>query len=157
MDIQIDFRCFEEELGTIPLIELAEFVLSRLQVPAQTQVSLTFVPNDEITQLNEQYRGKQGPTDVLSFECDGLEDDFGSASPEAPFVLGDIVIAPNVARDQAHEYGTTFSEEISVLVMHGLCHLAGYDHETDEDAAEMEPLEEELLKAWGKRSDGEGI
>lgn len=148
MDIQIDYQSFEEKLSKVELVRLANFVLENVEAPVHTQVSIVFVTEEEIARLNEEYRGIQGPTDVLSFECDGLEDGFDGLAPEGPFLLGDIIIAPDIAEKQAREYEVTFFEEISLLVVHGLLHLLGYDHESDEEAVEMEQLEESLLRKW---------
>ena len=152
MEIIIDIQHGEHMLQGIQLEELAVFTLKHEEIPDNTEVSISFVTDEEIAQLNAEYRGKEGPTDVLSFECDGLDDDmllFEDDQFEVPeFALGDIVIAPDVALKQSADYGTTFEQEISVLLVHGLLHLCGYDHIEDEDAAIMEPLEREILSAW---------
>ena len=90
------------------------------------------------------------PTDVLSFECDGLDDGFPVPEGSGP-VLGDIVIAPEVAKAQAQANGHGYDEEIDLLVVHGLLHLCGYDHIDDEDAAVMEPLQDAILRSWSDR------
>ncbi|MEF9841476.1 MAG: rRNA maturation RNase YbeY [Raoultibacter sp.] len=153
MDIQINYNYQEGKVVNLPLKELTEFVLSSQDEPFNTEVSISFVTDDAIAQLNEEYRGKQGPTDVLSFECDGAMDDLeASLQVEAPvFELGDVVIAPDVAEAQTKEFGTTFEEEISLLLVHGLLHLCGYDHIDDDEAQRMESLESELLEAWEAR------
>ena len=96
-------------------------------------MSVSFVTDEAITQLNEKYRHKEGPTDVLSFERDGVDDDLSAMTlAEDPvYELGDVVIAPDVATRQTREFGTTFEEEISLLLVHGLLHLCGYDHIED--------------------------
>lgn len=150
MDIVINYDYGKELVENIPLESLASFVISREGKPDTTEVSITFVSDEEIARLNEQYRGKVGPTDVLSFECDGFDDDFdaGKSHEEAPFELGDIVIAPDVALRQTKEFGTTLQEEIELLCCHGLLHLCGYDHIEDDEAEVMEAREDELLCAW---------
>lgn len=94
-----------------------------------------------------------GPTDVLSFECDNIADDMTAADgPACPiYELGDIIIAPDVAARQAEEYGNSFEQEISLLLVHGLLHLCGYDHIQDDEAEVMEGREKELLTAWSER------
>ncbi|MEG0071619.1 MAG: rRNA maturation RNase YbeY [Raoultibacter sp.] len=153
MDIQINYDYQKEKMDTLPLEALTQFVLSSQDKPFNTEVSISFVDNEAIAKLNEEYRGKKGPTDVLSFECDGAMDDLeASLQVEAPvFELGDVVIAPDVAAAQTAEFGTTFEEEISLLLVHGLLHLCGYDHIEDEEAQRMESLESELLEAWEAR------
>ncbi|MCI8451106.1 rRNA maturation RNase YbeY [Enterorhabdus sp. P55] len=150
MDILISYRYREDDLAPLPLEELTRFVLESERRPDATEVSVSFVDDAVIAELNEKYRGKQGPTDVLSFECDGCGD-----GPDAPedgvFELGDVIIAPDVAERQTAEFATTFEEEISLLLVHGLLHLCGYDHVVDEEAEVMEAREAELLRAWAER------
>ncbi|MDO5117665.1 MAG: rRNA maturation RNase YbeY [Eggerthellaceae bacterium] len=152
MDIQFNYEYREDELAKLSLGELAEFVLEHEECPENTEVSISFVDNDRIAELNESYRGIAGPTDVLSFECDGAEDDAGFADVniecETVYELGDIIIAPDVAEAQCAEYGNTFIQELSLLLTHGLLHLCGYDHMTDEEAEVMEAREKELLSEW---------
>ena len=93
---------------------------------------------------------------MLSFECDGFDDDFEDdmATPDGvdiPFELGDIVIAVDVAMRQTEEFGTTFQEEIELLLTHGMLHLCGYDHIEDDEAEVMEALERRILAAWHSR------
>ena len=150
MDIQIDFAYGEQALAGIPIGELAEFALHEEELPEETEVSIAFVCNDEIASLNAEYRGKEGPTDVLSFECDF--DEAEEAFPEGEgIVLGDVIIAPDVAEAQTALYGTTFEQEISLLLVHGLLHLCGYDHIEDDEAAEMQARERDILGAWFAR------
>lgn len=191
MEIYVDRAHCACELADLPIEELTRFVLQAEEVPAFAEVSVSFVTDDEIAQLNERYRGKQGPTDVLSFECDGLDDDpfddpffaleageeglagdedalssgdetataaetelaaaaaaTATATAQVPFELGDVIVAPDVARRQTQLYGTTFEGEITLLVLHGLLHLCGYDHVEDNEAELMEARERELLGRW---------
>ena len=153
MDIQINYDYRKEDLEKLPLHELTQFVLAREDKPFSTEVSVSFVTDEAIAELNERYRQKSGPTDVLSFECDGADDDLSAMTlAEDPvFELGDVVIAPDVAARQKREFGTTFEEEISLLLVHGLLHLCGYDHIADDEAEVMERREAEILEAWAKR------
>ena len=153
MDIQINYDYRKEDLEKLPLHELTQFVLAREDKPFNTEVSISFVTDEAIAELNEKYRGKTGPTDVLSFECDGVDDDLSAMTlAEDPvYELGDVVIAPDVASRQTREFGTTFEEEISLLLVHGLLHLCGYDHIEDDEAEVMEKREAEILEAWSKR------
>lgn len=151
MDITINYDYRREAVEHIPVAELAEFVIAAEGKPDNTEVSISFVDDDEITRLNEGYRHKVGPTDVLSFECDNLEDEFNDAGEGAPYELGDIVIAVDVCERQAPSFGTTFEQEIELLVTHGLLHLCGYDHMVEEEAVVMEAREDELLAEWRAR------
>lgn len=148
MDILISYRYREDDLAPLPLEELTRFVLESERRPDATEVSVSFVDDAVIAELNEKYRGKQGPTDVLSFECDNLEDGFPEGEGAQGYLLGDIVIAPDVAARQAAEYGHGFLEEVDLLVVHGVLHLCGYDHIDDEEAREMEALQDAIVAAW---------
>jgi len=152
MDIQFNYEYREGDLAQLALGELALFVLEHEDCPVNTEVSISFVDNERIAELNEEYRGIVGPTDVLSFECDGAEDDGGfseiNMEGDSVYELGDIVIAPDVAESQCAEYGNTFIQELSLLLTHGLLHLCGYDHMTDDEAEVMEAREKELLSEW---------
>ena len=150
MEVLIDASYRPEDIEPLPLVELATFILKKVGKPENTEVSISFVDDDEIAQLNEKYRGKSGPTDVLSFECDNepMPEEAFAMGEEPVYELGDIVIAVDVAERQTAIYGTTFEREITILTIHGLLHLCGYDHVTDEDAAIMEPLEDDLLAQW---------
>ncbi|MEA5020264.1 MAG: rRNA maturation RNase YbeY [Gordonibacter sp.] len=154
MDIQIRYDYRKEDLEKLPLHELAQFVLAREEKPFNTEVSISFVTDEAIAELNEKYRGKQGPTDVLSFECDGVDDDLSAITlaQDPIFELGDVVIAPDVAAHQTREFGTSFEEEISLLLVHGLLHLCGYDHVEDNEAEAMEKRESDILEDWAKRT-----
>ncbi len=153
VDIQINYDYRKEDLERFPLHELAQYVLTQEDEPFATEVSVSFVTNEVIAELNEKYRKKSGPTDVLSFECDGADDDLAAMTlaQDPVFQLGDVVIAPDVATQQTMEYNTTFEEEISLLMVHGLLHLCGYDHIEDDEAAVMEKREADILEAWSKR------
>lgn len=153
MDILITFNHGEDELAELPLANLAQFVLKDEGKPSNTEVSISFVDNATIAELNERFRGIEGPTDVLSFECDNIADDMTAADGEGcpVYELGDIIIAPDVAATQAEEYGNSFEQEISLLLVHGLLHLCGYDHIQDDEAEVMEAREKELLTAWSER------
>ena len=151
MDIVVNYDYREQDVRELfDIEELAEFVIRAEEKPESTEVSISFVTEEEIHDLNREWRGVDRPTDVLSFECDNLDDDFAVAG-EAVYELGDIVIAPDVAERQAPEYGLTFADETSLLVTHGLLHLCGYDHMEDGEAQVMEERERELLSEfWGR-------
>ena len=110
MDILITFNHGEDRLAELPLASLAQFVLKDEGKPANSEVSISFVDNATIAELNERFRGIEGPTDVLSFECDNIADDMTAADGEGcpVYELGDIIIAPDVAATQAEEYGNSF-------------------------------------------------
>lgn len=100
-------------------------------------VDISLVSDMQIQKLNKKYRGKNKPTDVLSFTVDELVD--------GKRFLGDIIIANETARRQAKETGHSAREEFTFLALHGLLHLLGYDHETLEDETIMFALQRKLL------------
>ncbi|MBI5231641.1 MAG: rRNA maturation RNase YbeY [Coriobacteriales bacterium] len=138
-----------EPLDLTAFERLAAFVLDREEAPDQSELSIAIVSITEISELNTRFRGKEGPTDVLSFGCD---DPCVATGPEEPVMLGDVVIAPEIAEGQAAEYGHTVEQELNLLLVHGVLHLLGYDHDADEDAAAMQERERLLLQAWSASS-----
>jgi len=135
-----------EPLALDAFERLGAFVLRMEEAPDAVELSVALVDEDEIASLNEHYRGIAGSTDVLSFGCD----DPCPAASDEPITLGDVIIAPEVARRQAAELGTTVEEELDLLLVHGILHLLGYDHETDDVAAVMQARERTLLAAWSE-------
>jgi probable rRNA maturation factor len=134
-----------EPLDLAAFERLAAFALDREDAPDMVELSIAIVDLAEMAELNERYRGKQGPTDVLSFGCD---DPCAVVGPDEPVALGDVVIAPEVAEAQAAEYGHTVEEELNLLLVHGILHLLGYEHDADEDAEAMQQRERAILTAW---------
>jgi probable rRNA maturation factor len=108
------------------------------------EVSVLLTDDAGIAELNRLYRGREGPTDVLSF----AQREGEGADPEDP-VLGDIVISIERARAQAAEYGHSVAREVGFLAVHGLLHLLGYDHETPEEEAVMMARTEAILSPLG--------
>lgn len=136
---------------------LARAVLEDRRLRGEVEVSILFVDEPSIAALNEQFLGRKGPTDVLAFPIEdeplpgGRSPDSGGSGPgtdaevEPLTLLGDVVICPAVAARNAADHGVTVDDELALLVVHGLLHLLGMDHETDRDAEAMERLERELL------------
>lgn len=153
MDIQVNYDYREEDVRELLDVEaLASFVAGKEELPAHTELSISFVTDDKIHELNREWRGIDRPTDVLSFECDGVDDVMDlSLLDEMSFELGDIVVAVDVAERQAPEYGMAFSDELALLITHGMLHLCGYDHMEPEEADEMESRECELLSEYFNR------
>lgn len=123
------------------------------------EISVTFVDNEAIRELNRDYRGKDAPTDVLSFPLYEDDEDFddGFVMPEdaevedASTALGDIVISVERAKAQAEEYGHSFERELAFLAVHSTLHLLGYDHErSPEEDAEQRRRQEEILASIGQ-------
>jgi len=111
-------------------------------------VTVCLIEDAEMARLNRTYRRKQGPTDVLSFPAESRGQGLVPPSGKnAPRYLGDIAVAPATARRNAKELGRTLSEELRILILHGVLHLLGYDHETDH--GEMERYELRLRRRLG--------
>lgn len=121
------------------------------------EVSISFVTNEEIADLNKEYRNIDSPTDVLSFpmmefeedteeevEEDGEEEEYEYFEEELP--LGDIVISMEMAESQAEEYGHSFERELGFLLVHGMLHLLGFDHESERDEKLMFDRQEKVLE-----------
>jgi probable rRNA maturation factor len=143
--------------GTPELAESASELLSVLaekvqaQYPAGGRTQLVLTDDDVIARLNRDYRGLDAPTDVLSFDYgDGAEDD----SIAAECVKGEIYISVDRAREQAAELQISTLEEVARLLVHGLLHLAGYDHETEGELRWMESVTDILLKETVTAADG---
>ena len=150
---------------------LARRVLVAEGVDGEVEMSLLFIDEQSISALNERFMGKAGPTDVLSFPIDeeaipgGRSPDGGTRGPgsptagddddlvsedEIPLLLGDVVICPAVAERNAAEHRSechdgSLDDELALLVVHGILHLLGLDHDDDTEAEEMEAREQELL------------
>jgi probable rRNA maturation factor len=105
------------------------------------ELTLTFVDRDEIAVLNRDHMGADGPTDVLSFPLDDP-----SAVTDLPVLLGDVVVCPAVAADQAGDHAGTLDDELALLVVHGVLHVLGHDHADHDETARMRVRERELLE-----------
>ncbi|WKA56335.1 rRNA maturation RNase YbeY [Planococcus shixiaomingii] len=114
------------------------------------EVSVTFVTNDMIQDINKEYRGKNEPTDVISFAMEELgEGELEIVGLMAPRTLGDIIISLDRTKEQAADYGHSFERELGFLAVHGFLHLLGYDHMTKEDEKKMFSRQEEILSSLG--------
>jgi probable rRNA maturation factor len=109
---------------------------------AQSSLSLSLVDDDAICTLNRQFRGRDAPTDVLSFPMET-----GSDPVEIERLLGDVVISIDTARRQASAYDAPLQREIYRLLIHGLLHLKGHDHERDDERRRMRREERRLAEA----------
>lgn len=123
------------------LLGLARYVLAAQRVPPDMEVALLLVDRDTIAQLNAAHMGRTGPTDVLAFPID----EPGETPPDVPSVLGDVVLCPAVATEQAPRFDRSAHEELRLLTVHGLLHLLGMDHATSEEEREMFALTDRLL------------
>jgi probable rRNA maturation factor len=111
---------------------------------ADAQVALNFADDETLAGLNAQWRGKPKPTNVLSFPAGP-----GMTPPDEPPFLGDVILASGVTRMEAQEQGKSWKDHTTHLIIHGVLHLAGHDHETEDEAAVMEALEIRAMAALG--------
>jgi len=123
-------------------VRLAESILQAVG-EAQSELSLELVGDGRMRRLNRLYRRKDQTTDVLAFPM-------RESSSPCPAILGDVVISVPTAYRQAHDAGRSLNDEVAVLLVHGVLHLCGYDHEkSDQEAARMRRRERAVLKAIG--------
>jgi probable rRNA maturation factor len=153
MNLDIDFldetqEMTDESIGLME--ELLNFAQKKLQMTEPCELSVTFVNNDRIQEINREYRGKDKPTDVISFALEELgEGEIQITGGNMPRVLGDIIISTDKAREQAADYGHSVDRELGFLAVHGFLHLLGYDHETEAEEKEMFDLQRRILDEYG--------
>ena len=138
-------------------LDVISYTLDYMECPYEAQVNLLITGKAEIHEMNMEHRGIDRPTDVLSFpmvdfevpgEFDFLEEEGDDCfEPDSgELMLGDIVICADKVVEQAEEYGHGIRREYAFLIAHSMLHLMGYDHMTEEDAKEMEHLQEDILE-----------
>jgi len=151
----------DHPVDTMRWVHLAEAVLNEEGVPGDAELSMLFVDEEAMTDLNKRFLGRDSPTDVLAFPIDeepvegGRSPDSGGTGPgdtaepsDMPTLLGDVVICPAVAVRNAPEHAGSYEDEVALLIVHGLLHLLGMDHEDDDEAEAMEAREQELLAKY---------
>lgn len=135
------------------LRELASYALNLEKVPDKTELSIALVKKEKIRELNLKHRGKNSVTDVLAYP---LADESEESTPLAEsLLLGEVIISPEVAEFQAKDYGHSFEEELSILLVHGILHLLDYDHQAPEEAERMRYQERVILKGFLASTKGE--
>lgn len=163
-DGDIEIFCADEQSEIVIDVprwrRLSENILRSQGVRGSAEMTLMFVPESAIAGLNERYMGKSGPTDVLAFPLDSVET-FNSPGPGAisrgpervpidltdlPILLGDVVVCPTVASRQAPTHAGNLDDELALLIVHGVLHVLGFDHDTDCNAKKMQSLERDLLE-----------
>lgn len=148
MNIEIDnesgIDVDEQALGS-----LGSFVLANMHVHPEAELSVLITGEDRMSQLHLEWMDLSGPTDVLSFPMDEVRPESwsGDVTEEAP-VLGDLVLCPTVAEEQARAAGHSTEEELQLLTAHGILHLLGFDHAEPDEEAEMFALQSDLLAKW---------
>lgn len=149
-DLKLDLPC--EELAT----KVIEAALDYEECPYEVEVNLLLTMNDEIQEMNQNFRQIDRPTDVLSFPMidyeeagnfDFLEDVMDSFHPESgELMLGDIVISKEKVISQAEEYGHSVEREYAFLIVHSMLHLFGYDHIEEDERMVMEAKQKEIME-----------
>jgi probable rRNA maturation factor len=147
----------EVEVDVLRWVRLARMVLDEERVPEEAEMSVIFVDEQAMSDLNERFLGSSGPTDVLAFPMDddvtpgGRQPDQGGRGPgspteasDPPTVIGDVVVCPQVALRQSGERRLV-DDEVALLVVHGVLHLLNYDHAEDQESEAMRKRERELL------------
>jgi probable rRNA maturation factor len=128
------------------IVSAARFALDRMQVSPLVELSVVLVTLDVMSDLHQRWMDLPGPTDVMAFPMDELDSarrpDAGDSSPA---LLGDIVLCPAFAKDQARTAGHSLIEELHLLTVHGVLHLLGYDHAEPEEEREMFGLQKRIL------------
>lgn len=153
MEIYIDNRQNKVKLedGIEEIIEnIVKEVLDLEERSLDCEVSLSFVDNEEIRDLNREYRGVDKETDVLSFP---MEDEFFQ---EGPTLLGDIIISLEKALEQSQDFGHSLYREIAYLTAHSMFHLLGYDHMEEDEKGIMRTKEKEVMKRLGIFKENKG-
>lgn len=153
-----------QPVDALRLVHLAKAVLGAQGVKPDSELSMLFVDEDAMAELNKRFLGKDGPTDVLAFPIDDEDVVEGGRSPDSlgpgsgvdledsdpPNLLGDVVVCPAVAARNAPDHAGTYEDEMALLVVHGILHILGMDHLDDEEAEAMEARERELLEQFHK-------
>ena len=125
------------------IVDVAAFALDKMGIHPDSDLGITLVDEDEITKLHIQWMNLPGPTDVLSFPMDELKP---FSASDGPGIIGDIVICPQFAAKQAVNHST--EDEISLLTVHGVLHLLGFDHVEEEEHKVMFGLQDKTLAEW---------
>jgi len=137
------------------VVGICSFVLEAEGVERDCMVSVSVVTDERMRELNAEWRGIDRATDVLSLECERPDDP--DLLPGEPAELGDIVLAPAYLRRQAASFGWTEADETTLMLVHALLHLLGYDHIEEDEARIMEAREDEIVASLKGTSELSGV
>ena len=157
LDVALETAAEEGDAAFAERVLRRAVQMQRTDLPPGTRrvyVSLVLTDDAGIAALNREFRGVDAPTDVLSFPQLAAAGPMTAVPADAPLPLGDIVVSLQQAEAQARDYGHARARELGFLLVHGLLHLLGYDHETRDEAATMEARQEAVLHALGLHRDG---
>jgi probable rRNA maturation factor len=148
------------DVDEVGLAAVARFTLDQMRIHPLAELSVLLVDERTMTDLHERWMGEPGPTDVLAFPMDELRPPHlggnrDEPAPE-PGLLGDVVLCPQVAAEQAEKDGHSAQDELELLAVHGILHLLGYDHAEPEEHAVMFGTQDQLLQAWREARDTGG-
>ncbi|GAA1998832.1 rRNA maturation RNase YbeY [Nakamurella flavida] len=137
------------EVDELALVSVSRFVLERMGINAMAELSILLMDVEAMSELHLKWMDEPGPTDVMSFPMDELDtarrpDEAGAG----PALLGDVVLCPQVAVEQATQAGHLLDDELHLLTVHGILHLLGYDHAEPEEERTMFRLQNEMLDTW---------
>jgi probable rRNA maturation factor len=147
------------EVDEVALAQLGRFVLDALRIDPLAELSVVLLDSDAMAALHLQWMDLPGATDVMAFPMDGADGPMDRFDPSAPpgtdedrseAMLGDVVLCPVVAADQAASAGHSVEAELHLLCTHGILHLLGYDHGELEDERTMFELQARLVDDWAK-------
>ncbi|MGE7759213.1 rRNA maturation RNase YbeY [Peribacillus sp. NPDC097895] len=134
---------------------ILQFAAKKENIEIDTELSVTFVNNERIREINKEYRHKDSATDVISFALEEMgEDEVEIVGAEMPRMLGDIIISIERTKEQAEEYGHSFDRELGFLALHGFLHLLGFDHMNEEEEKVMFTKQKEILEEYGLSREG---
>lgn len=137
------------DVSEAELISVARFVIAQMQVNPAAELSMVLLDTAAMADLHMRWMDLPGPTDVMSFPMDELEPGGRPDSGEpGPAMLGDIVLCPPFAAEQAKAAGHPLAHELALLTVHGVLHLLGYDHAEPDEEKEMFALQNRLLAEW---------
>lgn len=153
MSLIIDFIDETEEVKESYMDMMRDLIESAAKaegVEDGAELSITFVDNERIREINREYRGKDQPTDVISFALEDMgEGEAEIVGADMPRMLGDMIISIPRTKEQAEEYGHSFERELGFLTVHGFLHLLGYDHMTEEEEKVMFGKQAKILADFG--------
>ncbi len=152
------------DVNEASLAALARHVLDQLRVHPLAELSVLLVDETAMSDLHQRWLGEPGPTDVLAFPMDelrapppgGSHTEHGADGQAVPGLLGDVVLCPQVAVEQACKAEHSVQEELDLLCTHGILHLLGYDHAEPDEHATMFGLQDRLLASWRSERDARG-
>lgn len=130
------------------IVSVARFALDRMEVSSLAELSVQLVSLEVMAELHERWMDLPGPTDVMAFPMDELDVRRPDAPEASPALLGDVVLCPEFAKEQARTAGHRLTDELHLLTVHGLLHLLGYDHAEPDEEREMFALQRQILEDY---------